>query len=83
MKEGEYKKSNIIVHKLKSAYVLTPEGEFVGPVKVVGPIMVKTDETGAVIEKKIRAYGPDTPPQGSGWMVYKEVHLLKPGNRLL
>ena len=74
---------NILPKKIKDAYVITPEDEVKGPLKIVGPVKFVHDETGSIVEKQIRGYGVDTPPQGSGWMVYKEVHHLKPGNRLL
>lgn len=67
--------------KLKRVYVETPDGEVVGPLKVVGPVKLVHSPEGSIVEKQIRGYGPNTPPQGSGWMVYKEIHL-KPGNRL-
>lgn len=59
--------------KVRGAYVEVPTGEMIGPLKVVGPVKIVHDQTGAVVETQVRGYGPDSPPQGSGWIVVKGI----------
>lgn len=68
--------------RVKRAYLETSEGEIIGPLKIVGPVKLVHSPEGGIVEKQIRGYGPNTPPQGSGWMTYREIHLY-PKNRLL